>query len=66
MEPEEFVDQLDNIESYFDWKEVTKERKVKLLRAKLKGPAPTWWKHYQNDRKMRGNGKKQILEQDEG
>ena len=33
------------------------ERKVKLVGAKLRGAASTWWKHYQNDREMRGKGK---------
>ena len=49
MEGEEFLDWVDSIESYFDWKEVLEERKVKLVGAKLRGPASTWWKHYQND-----------------
>ena len=56
MELEEFVDWLDNIESYFDWKEVP-ERKVKFFEAKLRGTATFWWKHYQHDREMRGKGK---------
>ena len=57
MELEEFVDWLDSIKTYFDWKEVPEERKVKLVGAKLGGAASTWWKHYQNDREMRGKGK---------
>ena len=48
---------MDTIESYFDWKEVPEERKVKLVGAKLRGPASTWWKHYQNDREVRGKEK---------
>ncbi|KAF8412741.1 hypothetical protein HHK36_000710 [Tetracentron sinense] len=55
-EAEDFLDWLDNLESYFDWKEVPEERKVKLVGAKLIGPASTWWKHYQNDREVRGKG----------
>ncbi|GFY81574.1 hypothetical protein Acr_01g0013830 [Actinidia rufa] len=49
MEPEAFLEWIDSIESYFDWKEVPTERKVKLVGAKLRGPTSTWWKHYQND-----------------
>ena len=57
MEPEAFLDWLDSIESYFDWKEVPTERKVKLVGAKLRGPASIWWKHYQSDREVRGKRK---------
>ena len=57
MEPEAFLDWIDSIESYFDWKEVPTERKVKLVGAKLRGQASTWWKHYQNDREVRGKRK---------
>ena len=52
MELEAFLNWVDNIESYFDWKEVRGERKVKLVGAKLRDPASTWWKHYQNDREV--------------
>ena len=52
MEPEAFLDWIDSIESYFDWKEVPTEKKVKLAGAKLRGQASTWWKHYQNDREV--------------
>ncbi|RVW91049.1 hypothetical protein CK203_039928 [Vitis vinifera] len=61
MELEEFVDWLDNIESYFDWKEVP-ERKVKLFEAKLRGTATFWWKHYQHDREMREDEEKDCKE----
>ncbi|KAK2973809.1 hypothetical protein RJ640_012279 [Escallonia rubra] len=57
MEPEGFLDWMDSIESYFDWKEVPEGRKVKLVGAKLRGPASTWWKHYQNDRDSRRKAK---------
>ncbi|KAF8412801.1 hypothetical protein HHK36_000771 [Tetracentron sinense] len=61
MEAKDFLDWLDSLESYFDWKEVSEERKVKIVGAKLgaelRGPASTWWKHYQNDREVRGKGK---------
>ena len=57
MEPEELVNWLDCIEHYFDWKEVPEERKVKLVGAKLRGADSTWWKHYQNNRELRGKGK---------
>ncbi|RVW21772.1 Transposon Ty3-I Gag-Pol polyprotein [Vitis vinifera] len=62
MELEEFVDWLDNIESYFDWKEVPEERKVKLFEAKLRGTATFWWKHYQHDREMREDEEKDCKE----
>ncbi|KAK2966361.1 hypothetical protein RJ640_021505 [Escallonia rubra] len=57
MEPEGFLDWMDNIESFFDWKEVLEGRKVKLVGAKLRGPASAWWKHYQNDRDSRRKAK---------
>ena len=56
MEAEEFLDWVDSIESCFEWKE-PEERKVKLMGAKLRGPASTWCKHYQNDCENRGKGK---------
>ncbi|KAF8392551.1 hypothetical protein HHK36_022896 [Tetracentron sinense] len=59
MEVEDFLDWLDSLESYFDWKEVPEEIKVKLVDAKLRGPVSIWWKHYQNDREVRG-GKGKI------
>jgi hypothetical protein len=31
--------------------------KVKLVGAKLRGPASTWWKHYQRERENKGKGK---------
>lgn len=40
MEAEEFLDWLDSMESYFDWKEVPEERKVKLVGTKLWGQSP--------------------------
>ena len=58
MESKELLYWFDSIGSYFDWKEVPKERKVKLVRAKLRRVTFTWWKHYQNDREMRSKGKK--------
>lgn len=30
---------------------------MKLVGAKLEGPASACWKHYQNDREVRGKGK---------
>ncbi|KAF8379019.1 hypothetical protein HHK36_028446 [Tetracentron sinense] len=52
MEAEEFLDWLDSLEIYFNWKEVSEERKVKLVGVKLRGPASSWWKHYQNDHEV--------------
>ncbi|TXG70898.1 hypothetical protein EZV62_005833 [Acer yangbiense] len=57
MEADEFLDWVDNIEGYFDWKEVSEERKVKLVGANLRGPTFTWWKHYQNDQEVKGKAK---------
>ncbi|KAH7572810.1 hypothetical protein JRO89_XS03G0017900 [Xanthoceras sorbifolium] len=41
MEAEEFLDWVDNIETYFDWKEVLEERKVKL-EIRGKGKVRSW------------------------
>lgn len=57
MEIEEFLDQIDNIESYFHWKEEQEERKVKLVGTKLREPTSIWCKHYQKGRENRVKGK---------
>ncbi|CAK9152292.1 unnamed protein product [Ilex paraguariensis] len=41
MEPDAFLNWMDSIKNYFDWKGMPKERKVELVGAKLKGPAST-------------------------
>ena len=38
-------------------KKCQRRGKLSLLELKLREAASTWWKHYQNDREMRGKGK---------
>ncbi|KAF5448338.1 hypothetical protein F2P56_028883 [Juglans regia] len=43
LDPNAFEDWLTAIEDYFDWFSVSKDRKVRYVRMKLKGHARAWW-----------------------
>lgn len=43
IEPNAFEDWLTSIEDYFDWFDVSADRKVRYVRMKLKGHARAWW-----------------------
>ena len=45
MQPEEFVDWLNNVERIFKYGDAPKNRKVKLVAIKLKKHASLWWKN---------------------
>ncbi|CAK9188198.1 unnamed protein product [Ilex paraguariensis] len=42
MELDAILNWIENIESYFDWKDMLEERNMKFVGAKLRGPASTW------------------------
>lgn len=52
---EEFLDWVDNIECYFDYKDVPEESKIG--ECKTRGPTSVWWKHYLKECENRGKGK---------
>ena len=37
-----------SIEDYFDWYAMPENRKVRFVKAKLKGAARLWWHHIEN------------------
>ncbi|GKF73308.1 hypothetical protein Tco_0219640 [Tanacetum coccineum] len=43
LNPDEFVEWLRTIECAFDYKETSKEHKVKIVAMKLRKYASTWW-----------------------
>ncbi|XP_020597419.1 uncharacterized protein LOC110037178 [Phalaenopsis equestris] len=43
LEPNAFEDWLTAIEDYFDWFFISKDRRVRYVRMKLKGHVRAWW-----------------------
>ncbi|CAL2280662.1 unnamed protein product [Prunus armeniaca] len=54
MQPEEFMDWLNNVERIFDYKDVAEDRRVKLVAIKLKKHASIWWEHLNKQRVWEG------------
>lgn len=53
----EFFSWLDNIEHFFEWKELLEYRKVKFVTLKLKRAALVWWREFQIKSVRRGKEK---------
>ena len=51
---EDFIDWLANISKFFDYMEVTKEKRVGLVAFRLKGGASAWWEKLQTRRVHEG------------
>ena len=45
---EDFIDWVVEIDKFFDYMEVSKEKRVKLVACRLKGGASAWWERLQN------------------
>ena len=43
-----FLDWLMSMQYYFDWYAMPKNRKVRFVKAKLKGVACLWWHNIEN------------------
>ncbi|PWA72114.1 hypothetical protein CTI12_AA275430 [Artemisia annua] len=54
MQPDEFLDWLHTVERVFDFKEVSDERKVKLVALKLRKYASLWWENLKRQRARDG------------
>ena len=57
LKPEELIDWLTKMGNYFEWKLMTKEKKMKFACTKLKGHAMIWWDHLQKERVRNGKEK---------
>ena len=57
LDPDVFADWLNTIERVFDYDEVSKDKKVKLMSIRLNGRAFAWWEQMQMSRQRRGKGK---------
>lgn len=62
MVAEEFLDWLSNVEEIFDFKEVPKNRRVKLVATRLRGRALAWWQQTKLTRERMG--KSMVVEWD--
>lgn len=51
---EVFLDWMAAIKNFFDYIEIPKKKKVKLVAYKLKGCTSVWWEHMKNERRLRG------------
>ena len=54
MQPNDFIDWLTTVERIFDFKDVPKNRKVKVVAIKLRKHASIWWKHLKRQREREG------------
>ncbi|XP_058222520.1 uncharacterized protein LOC131332354 [Rhododendron vialii] len=54
LDPEQYCDWVASLEAFFEWKNMTEERKVQFVATKLKGHALVWWQQYQRSRDRRG------------
>lgn len=56
MQPNEFLDWLHTVERVFDFKEVSDERKVKIVPLKLRKYASLWCENLKKQRVRDGKG----------
>lgn len=57
LSPEEFLDWLSAIEKFFEWKDLSDSKRVKLVATRLRGLASTWWDQVQEARMRKGKDK---------
>jgi hypothetical protein len=51
---EDFLDWITEVERFFEYMNITEEKKVKLVTYKFKGGASTWWERLQLSRSREG------------
>ncbi|GFZ13820.1 hypothetical protein Acr_24g0000100 [Actinidia rufa] len=54
LNADEYCDWIASLEAFFDWKDLSDERKVQFVATKLKGHALIGWQQYQRNRDRRG------------
>jgi len=57
LQPGDFLDWLETVECVFEYKEVPKEQKVKIVVVKLKKHASIWWQNLKRKRNCEGKSK---------
>jgi hypothetical protein len=57
LKPEELIDWLNAMDTFFEWQPMPEEKKVKFACTKLKGHAMIWWDHVQKERVRKGKEK---------
>jgi hypothetical protein len=57
LDAEEILDWIKALDTYFDYKYVEEDKKVKHVVTRLKGHAALWWDELQDDRRCKGKQK---------
>jgi len=57
LDPDEFLEWLQTVESVFEYKDVPEDKKVKLVALKLRKHASLWWENLIKKRAKRGKAK---------
>jgi hypothetical protein len=54
LDPEELLDWIRGLDTYFDYEDVEEDKKVKHAVTRLKGHVSLWWDELQADRRWKG------------
>ena len=54
LNPEELVDWINEMNKFFDYEEMSEDKKVNFAVTKLKGHAALWWDGVQKERRRVG------------
>ena len=54
LKSKELIDWINDMENYFECKDVEDPQRIKFAKAKLKGSAKIWWQKVQSERNQRG------------
>jgi hypothetical protein len=57
LDAEELLDWIRALDTYFNYKDVEEDKKVKHVVTRLKGHAALWWDELQADRRCKGKKK---------
>jgi len=57
LDPDEFLDWLQIVERVFNYKDISNEKKIKLVALKLRKYTSTWWANVLSKRAKKGKGK---------
>ena len=57
LNPEELIDQINELEEYFKYEEIKDLDRVKFVKAKLKCHTKIWWQEVHLDQNRRGKEK---------
>ena len=57
LKPEELIDWLNAMDTFFEWQPMLEEKKVKFACTKLMGHSMIWWDHVQKERVRKGKEK---------